>query len=37
MPRVFQAHVDEKGEGIQPTCQVVSKHIVQGQPGLTIR
>jgi hypothetical protein len=36
-PRAFQARVDESQEGIEPTCQVVSKRIVQGQLELTIR
>jgi hypothetical protein len=37
VPRVFQARVDEKQEGIQPTCLVVAKRIAKGQLVLTIR
>jgi hypothetical protein len=36
-PRASQASVDENQEGIEPTCLVVAKRIVQGQLGLTIR
>ena len=33
----FLTRVDEIEEGIQPSCQVVAKRIMQGQLKLTIR